>query len=308
MRCSAARLFAELGDTSGRAWLRGTTAFSRLLAGRLHEARRLANAFLPFGERVGERWAVGTLRAVEAFASAELGDLTVADREARRAYRDFDETGDDWGRGLALVVRAVVARGLGEHGHAVDLLADAARFGEKTGHPLLLGIACTLRGFSLLQLGDAAGAESDAHAVLAVVKPYDVVDAARVGPRVLLGCARLALGDVDAALLALGEAAQSDTAPSLLLSRRQAVAHYAEALLAAGRVDEAVVAARRAVELGSDDVRGRVLSSCVLARVLGVVGELDEARVVAAGAVRLAYSTQQTSERAAADTVLADLA
>jgi len=141
-----------------------------------------------------------------------------------------------------------------------------------------------------------------------VVKPYDVVDAARVGPRVLLGCARLALGDVDAALLALGEAAQSDTAPSLLLSRRQAVAHYAEALLAAGRVDEAVVAARRAVELGSDDVRGRVLSSCVLARVLGVVGELDEARVVAAGAVRLAYSTQQTSERAAADTVLADLA
>ena len=69
----AARLFAELGDASGRAWLRGTTAFTRLLAGRLHEARRLANAFLPFGERVGERWAVGTLRAVEAFAVGRAG-------------------------------------------------------------------------------------------------------------------------------------------------------------------------------------------------------------------------------------------
>ncbi len=52
---SAARLFAKLGDPVGRAWVRGTTAFVRLLAGRLTEARRLANVFLPFGERVGER-------------------------------------------------------------------------------------------------------------------------------------------------------------------------------------------------------------------------------------------------------------
>ena len=46
------------------------------------------------------RWAVGTLRAVEAFAAAELGDLAEADREARRAYRDFAAVSDDWGRGL----------------------------------------------------------------------------------------------------------------------------------------------------------------------------------------------------------------
>ncbi len=50
----AARLFAELGDPVGRSWLRGTTAFARLLSGRLLEARRLARIFLPFGERVGE--------------------------------------------------------------------------------------------------------------------------------------------------------------------------------------------------------------------------------------------------------------
>ena len=303
----AARLFAGLGDASGRAWLRGTTAFTRLLAGRLHEARRLANAFLPFGERVGERWAVGTLRAVEAFASAELGDLSLADREARRAYREFDEIDDDWGRGLSLVVRGVVARGLGEFPHAVDLLSDAARYGEATGHPLLLGIAWTIRGFALLDLGDPAAAESDAHAVLAVVKPWDVLDAARVGPRVLLGSARLALGDTDAALTALVEVAESDEAPSLLFSRRQAVAVYATALLAAGRVEEGLAAARRAAELSSDDVRGRVIASCALSRALLAAGEPDEARAVAEVAVRAAYATQQTAERPRADAVAAEV-
>jgi tetratricopeptide (TPR) repeat protein len=303
----AARLFAELRDTSGRAWLRGTTAFTRLLAGRLHEARRLAQAFLPFGERVGEQWAVGTLRAVEAFAAAELGDLASADREARRAYREFDAIDDDWGRGFALVVRGVVARGLGEGEHAIDLLSEACRYGERTGHPLLLGVAHTIRGFASLDVGDPVSAESDAHAVLAVVKPHNVVDAARVGPRVLLGCARLALGDVNAALTALGDIAEIDAAPSVLLSRRQAVAEYASALLAAGRVDEAVATARRAVELPADDVRGRIVAGRVLACALAAAGQLDEARAAASAAVGVAYATQQTSERRRADEASAAL-
>src|SRR5918998_6417835 len=143
----AARLFAQTRDPVGRAWLRGTTAFARLLAGKLTEAQRLARAFLPFGERVGEAWAVGTLRAVAAYAAAELGELAEADRAARRAYRDFAAASDDWGRGLALVVRGAVARGLGEPEHAADLLTDALSFAQRSGHPLLLGMAGTLRGF-----------------------------------------------------------------------------------------------------------------------------------------------------------------
>ena len=257
----AARLFAAMGDPGGRAWLRGTTAFNRLLAGRLQEARRLANSFLPFGERVGERWAVGTLRAVEAFAAAELGDLSSADREARRAYREFDEIDDDWGRGLALVVRGVVASGLGETGQAIDLLTEAGRYGEKTGHPLLIGLASTIRGFAHLDAGDPTAAEADAHAVSAAIKPHDAVESARVGPRVLFGCARLALGDTDAAIAALSEIAESDGAPTVLLSRRQAVAAYALALLASGRIDEAVEAARRAVSLPAEDARSRSMAA-----------------------------------------------
>ncbi|MFI5906198.1 adenylate/guanylate cyclase domain-containing protein [Dactylosporangium sp. NPDC051541] len=260
----AARRFAELGDPVGRAWLRGTTAFVRLLAGRLGEARRLAKAFLPFGERVGDAWAVGTLRAVEAFAAAESGDLADADREARRAYREFAAAGDDWGRGLALVVRGVVARELNEPAHAYDLLSDATEWGEKTGHPLLLGMSRTMRGFVSLDRGDPVAAEADARAVLQVVETHDVLEAAKVGPRVLFGLARLAQGDLPTALETLGCVAAERLGPSVIFSRRQAVAAYAAALLVAGRDAEALDWARQAQGAPGEDVRGRDYAAGVL--------------------------------------------
>jgi class 3 adenylate cyclase/tetratricopeptide (TPR) repeat protein len=269
----AARRFAELGDPVGRAWLRGTTAFVRLLAGRLGEARRLAKAFLPFGERVGDAWAVGTLRAVEAFAAAASGDLAEADREARRAYREFAAAGDDWGRGLALVVRGVVARELAEPAHAYDLLSDATEYGEKTGHPLLLGMSRTIRGFVSLDRGDPVAAEADARAVLQVVDTHDVLSPAKVGPQVLLGLARLAQGDLPTALETLGCVAAERPEPAVLFSRRHAVAAYASALLAAGRNTEALDWARQAQSLPGEDVRGRDYAAAVLRSALAACTE-----------------------------------
>jgi class 3 adenylate cyclase/tetratricopeptide (TPR) repeat protein len=303
----AARRFAEIGDPVGRAWLRGTTAFVRMLAGRLGESRRLARAFLPFGERVGEAWAVGTLRSVEAYASAELGELAEADRDARRSYRDFAAADDDWGRGLALVVRGVIARGLGEPSHAIDLLTDALEYGEKTGHPLLIGMARTIRGFVSVDQGDAAAAEADARAVLAVVEPHDVLEAAHVGPRVLLANALMAAGDAPAAVDLLAEVAALADVPSLLFPRRQAVACYAEALLAADRPAEALEWARRAVAAPGEDVRSRVCAGRTLARALDAVGQRAEARIVASAAFREAEATQQVSERATTQAVLSEL-
>jgi len=303
----AARLFAEQADPLGRAWLRGTTAFSRLLAGRLTEARRLARFFLPFGERVGERWAVGTLRAVEAFADAELGELEEADRGARRAYRDFATASDDWGRGLALVVRGVIARGLASLEHAYDLLTDALGYGEKTGHPLLIGMAGTVRGFVELDRGNAAAAEADARAVLAVVEPHNVLEPAEVGPRVLLGAARLAAGDTAGALALLETVAIQPGGAALLFPRRQGVALYARALRCAGRTAEALGYARQAVGMPGEDVRSRVVSLRELASTLAVTGELAEARSVAAEAVQVAYGSPQVGERAASDELLASL-
>jgi class 3 adenylate cyclase/tetratricopeptide (TPR) repeat protein len=296
----AARLFAELGDPVGRSWLRGTTAFARLLAGRLQESRRLARVFLPFGDRVGEAWAVGTLRAVEAYAASELGELGEADGEARRAYRDFNAVGDDWGRGLALVVRGAIARGLGEFDHAFDLLTDALGYADRTGHPLLLGMAGTLRGFVALQRGDLTLAEADARRVMTAVEPHNPLAPAQVGPRVLLAEARMRSGDAATAIGLLAPIA-SDTGTSLLFSRRHALASYASALLADGRVDSALNWIERAREVPAEDVRSGVLTAMVHARVLAAADRLDDARREADRAVLLAYSTEQASERVAAE-------
>jgi class 3 adenylate cyclase/tetratricopeptide (TPR) repeat protein len=295
----AARLFAETKDPVGRAWLRGTTAFARLLAGRLTEAQRLARVFLPFGERVGEAWAVGTLRAVAAFAAAELGDLGEADREARRAYRDFAAAKDVWGLGFALVARGVVARGLGEYGHAEDLLSEALAEGEKIAHPLLVGMAGTVRGFVALDRGDPEAAELDARSVLTMVSPYGVLDPARVGPRALLGAARLAAGDAPTAVRLLAPLAQTPHGPSMLFPRRQGLALYANALLAVQRPDEALAAAELAESLPAVDVRSLVRSALALANSLAAVGRRDEALAAVERARTLADGTQQVSERAA---------
>jgi class 3 adenylate cyclase/tetratricopeptide (TPR) repeat protein len=303
----AARLFAEQHDPAGRAWLRGTTAFARLLAGRLAEARRLARVFLPFGERVGEQWAVGTLRAVEAFAAAELGELAEADREARRAYRDFATASDDWGRGFALVVRGVIARGLGSLEHASDLLADALGYGELTAHPLLIGMARTIRGFVSLDRGDPASAEADARAVLAVVEPHNVFEPAQVGPRVLLGAAQLAAGDTAGAVCQLAPVAAEPHGPSLLFPRRHGVALYAAALRRSGDPAGALAEARKAAGMPGEDVRSRVVILRELALALAETGDGGQAREAAEQAVATAYATSQVSERLASDRLLSEL-
>jgi tetratricopeptide (TPR) repeat protein len=298
----AARLFAELGDPVGRSWLRGTTAFARLLAGRLVESRRMARVFLPFGERVGEAWAVGTLRAVEAYAACELGDLSEADAEARRAYRDFGKASDDWGRGLALVVRGAIARGLGEPDHAADLLTDALSYADRTGHPLLLGMAGTMRGFVNLELGDVEAAERDARRVLRAVEPHNPLAPAQVGPRVLLAEAQLVAGNPHTAVALLAPIA-TDTSPSVLFARRHALTSYAGALLADGQIEPALSWIRRAESVPAEDVRSQVVTAQVLAKALHASGALVQARAAADEAVALAYSTQQSSERVAAETL-----
>jgi tetratricopeptide (TPR) repeat protein len=303
----AARLFAARRDPVGRAWLRGTTAFARLLAGRLGEARRLARVFLPFGERVGDQWAVATLRAVDAFAAAESGDLAEADRAARRAYGEFAAAKDDWGRGFALVVRGVVARGLAEPAHAVDLLSEALEYGESTHHPLLIGMARTIRGFTQLEQQDPGAAEADARAVLDIVEPHNVTEAAQVGPRVLLGAARLAIGDTGAALRHLEPVAKAGHAPAMLLSRRFALAAYSAALLADGQVEDAVTAGGLALDAPGEDVRSGTVAHLALARALAAHGEAEAARTTAAEAVASAYSTEQRGERSDSDALLESL-
>ena len=75
-----------------------------------------------------------------------------------------------------------MARGLGEPEHAADLLTDALSYGDRTAHPLLTGLAGTLRGFVALERGDVETAERDARAVLAAVEPHNPLAPVQVGP------------------------------------------------------------------------------------------------------------------------------
>ena len=300
----AARRIASLRDPIGRAWVRGTAAFTRLLAGRLHEASKLATAFLPFGERVGDTWAVGTLRAVGAYASAELGDLTDADSAARKAYRDYDRVDDDWGRGLALVVRAVVARGLAESDHARELALDAEAYGLRTGHPLLIGMARTVLGHCLLDAGDVEGAERAALSTLELAVPFDVLESARVGPLALLAEAHRAGGDNAAALRLFGDIAAHLGAPTLLYPRRRAVARYADVLRTEGRAEESLRWARRAIEAPGEDISSRVGAQLAYAKALAANDMQTEAVDAAREAVSLTYSTEQRSHRGEAEKLL----
>jgi hypothetical protein len=87
---------------------------------------------------------------------------------------------------------------------------------------------------------------------------------------------RLAQGDAAGALEVLGSVAATvqSGAASVLLSPRRAVAEYAEALLAADQAAQALTAARLAMQLPGEDVRGRVFADRVLARAEVAAGSL----------------------------------
>jgi ATP/maltotriose-dependent transcriptional regulator MalT len=206
-------------------------------------------------------------------------------------------------------VRGLVARGAGRPEDAIPLLDEAERVATQAVHPLTAGIARTLRGYSRIDAGDPAGAERDARSTLELLRPLDVEEAVRVDPTVLLAQARLDQGDLEAALGLLAGVAEGGSA-ALVFHRRQALAHYAAALLAAGKVADALDWARRAQQVPAEDVRSQVVGKRVLAGALAAAGEREAAALAAKDAVQLAYATEQTAERRASDevfrTVVAD--
>lgn len=259
----AARLFAAQNDRMGRAWVRSSAAFARMLAGRLRESQRLAEAFRPFGEKVGDVWAVGMLRSVSAYSACELGEFEGTDALARKGFRDFDRVDDDWGRGFALLIRSIIARELGEIDHAIELVTEAEKYGAIAKHPLLTGLARTVYGHCLLDQGDAAGAEEAAKFTLTLAVPHDVLEPVKVGPTALLAEARAAVGDHEGALHWMSIAAEQFNDPALMYSRRRAVARYAQLLLQDGQKQAAREWALRALDAPGEDVRSGELLEAV---------------------------------------------
>ncbi len=234
----AAKSFARQMDLVGRAWVRGASAFTLLMAGRFTEARRLSDVFLPIGERSGDVFAVGLLRATGAAASIALGHPEGTDAAARKSFRDFDRIDDDWGRGFAKYVRALAALRIGAIEHAADLAGAAEDYGNAIGHPLLMSIALCLRGRCALEAGDLDAAEAAARGALALGTD-DVLEPARAASEALMADVEAARGDRAGALRRLADLAEHYDEPSLGRPRRAIVARYAQLLDEDGRFDEA---------------------------------------------------------------------
>jgi class 3 adenylate cyclase/predicted ATPase len=303
----ASAVFASFDDTGGLGWCLGTEAFVRVLQGRLHDAESLVQAVLPLTEQAYDAWSTGALRNIEAMAAAELGDVTRARRLSAEAGEIFAELSDTWGMAVSLVSQGGAERAAGEHGRARELLAEAARLGDELHHPTVLMLALVQRAWCEYDCGDLDAAQSSAEHALTVAGELELAAHTKVGVRVLLALLCRARGELDEALAVLGEIAVTPESPTLLFPMRQAVAHYAGTLLAAGRIEEALAAAEHALTVPAEDVRSRVVALRAMGNALAAAGRPDEAKAALDQALTVATSTEHRLEERATRAALAAL-
>ncbi|MCA1823969.1 MAG: AAA family ATPase [Mycobacteriales bacterium] len=303
----AADVFASFDDLGGIAWCKGTEAFVRLLEGRLGAARDLAHAVLAAGEAAGDEWGIGACLTIDAMAAAQLGDLTVALDESRQALSIFERLEDHWGRALALGAHAAAVRGTGDLGTAETLLRECVALAERARLPAVSLLGLSLLGWCQYDARELDATEATAQRALALVAALEVEAHAGVGAQVLLALVARARGDLGTALELLGGLAARPGRPTLLFPMRQALAHYAGTLLEAGRVDEAVSAAERALTVPAEDVRSQVVAWRALGNSLAAAGRIVEARDALDQALDVARATELRTEVAATSSALAAL-
>jgi class 3 adenylate cyclase/tetratricopeptide (TPR) repeat protein len=303
----AAEVFAGHDDPGGLGWCAGTQAFVYLLAGRFAEARDVASGLVPMGEMVGAQWGVAACLTIDAIAAAELGQLSVARARADRAREQFASLGDLWGEAMALIGLGIAERGAARTDPAAALLEQALSRARRGRHRAVEALALSVLGFCRLDGGDAKAAESLAQDALALMAAMEPLPSARVGPQVLLAQAYAAQHRTEAAVQLLAEAVANARTASMMFSRRQALAGYAEVLLATGDAAAALRVAHDAMAAPAEDVRSRVVALRVLARCYHAVGDHEAARFAARQAFALARATEQVAERAASAQVLQDL-
>ena len=303
----ATAVFASFDDTGGLGWCAGTEAFVRVLQGRLLDAQTLVAAVRPLTEQVEDIWSVGALGNIEAMAAAELGDVSVARARSQESGAIFRGLSDTWGIALSLVAQGAAERAAGDHRAARELLAEGVRLGEELHHPTVQVLGLVLRAWCEYDCGDLDVAQHSAEQALTLTRDLQLAAHAEVGVQVLLALLARARGDVDTALQILGDIARSPASPTLLFPMRQALAHYAGTLLAAGRVDEAVAAAEQALTVPAEDVRSRVVAHRALGNALLAAGRVDEARAALDEALAVATSTEHRLEEPATRAALAAL-
>ncbi|WP_250292851.1 tetratricopeptide repeat protein, partial [Frankia sp. CiP1_Cm_nod1] len=294
----ASEVFRRLDDTGGLGWCAGTEALVWLLSGQLSRARRLARDLIEMAGSLGEVWGLAVCLTIDAVAAAELGDITEAEAEAERAAGLFEATGDTWGVALTLVARGLAARGAGDPERGAAHLHNAQAAADQGGHAVVGALAMVLLGLTRLDAGLLDDAEQAADLAMRALDSLELQPHAQLGAKVLAAQVARARGRLQEAIHLLETALAAGEPATLLFPRRQAYAHLAGTLLDAGRPAEALAVARRAVEVGAEDVRAQVLAWRALGTVLVASGKPAEARAAYEKALAAATATEAVSEAA----------
>ncbi|HVF19589.1 MAG TPA: adenylate/guanylate cyclase domain-containing protein [Mycobacteriales bacterium] len=292
----AAEAFTANEDEGGLSWCAGTQALVRLLEGRLSEARSLARHVLGRARETGDRWATAACLTIDAMAGAELGDVALAAEQSVEATAVFEELGDTWGQSLGLLAQGMAARNGGHGEEAVRLLSQAESLADRLRHPTIQSLALVVLGWCHWEGKDLDAAESDVRRALALAEEVGLADHAATGERVLLGLVQRSRGNLADALAILGEVAHAPTSPTLLFPMRQALAHHAATLLEAGRPEDALAEARRAMTVPAEDARSQVIALRALGSALLATGQGDDARGILSDALAVATGTQHVRE------------
>ncbi len=294
----ASEVFRRLDDTGGLGWCAGTEALVWLLSGQLSRARRLARDLIEMAESLGEVWGLAVCLTIDAVAAAELGDITEAEAEAERAAELFEATGDTWGAALTLVARGLAARGAGDPERGAAHLENAQAAAHQGGHAVVGALALVLLGLTRLDAGLLDEAEQAASLAMEVLDSLELQPHAQLGAKVLAAQVARARGRLQESICLLETALAAGEPATLLFPRRQAYAHLAGTLLDAGRPAEALAVARRAVEVGAEDIRAQVLAWRALGTALVASGKPAEGLAAYEKALAAATATEAVSEAA----------
>ena len=228
--------FDEVGDSGGLAWVEGLRAYLLFIQGDFAGADELAAWVLRESERRGDRYGEGMMRVVRAGIRLWVGRTGEAVDEADLAVVALRAAGDPVGLEQALSVagRAGVMAGNVEHGQ--DLLAEARTQSASTS----TGFARSVSRSTEVQLGQPESAVADLEA--GVDPPQTPVGLDE--QQTISALALTQVGRIDEALELLGV---GDGAPPVDGRSGYTVSAIALVCAAAGRVDDAVVAATAAL-------------------------------------------------------------
>ena len=286
--------FREVGFRAGLAWVEGTRAMIWLLQGRFRDAWILAGRLigadagegdgdsepswaasgeLPGGfagrpvSGSGDRWGEAVLMAVRSIAGSALGRHRESARDAQRSLESMRLLNDLWGESFALVAQGQNLVVTGDYEQAEATLELALQRSVEGRAPFTGVLALGFLGYLNIREGKPEIAEARARRALDILRRTDVEQRSLIALEALLAIAVGHQGRADEAVeimeplvIATGEGTDA-----VLLPRARLLAHYAEVLLAAGRLEEARHWANAAITLPVVDAFSLVVAREVVA-------------------------------------------